>query len=141
MKRFYSCLDAGFVSQLPQPVQHLANGDQAAKAGGKVIFYTAEDFESLKSQGVIRAKVEEKPEIEGIVFFRLYQFCYGGAPNFALMRRILSLGYELHFARENVSLPDLEALERFFPLLYSFAHLSARDGDRRFWQPIWAQLD
>jgi hypothetical protein len=141
MKVYYSCPDTGFVKQVPQPLQHLAIGSMAEKLGGKVVFYTMEDFETLASQGVIRHKVMQHPDIHGVIFFRLQQFCYGERPNLAFVRMILQAGYELHFARENLSLTTPEAADAFYPLIYSHHYLAGRDENRAFWQPVWDWLD
>ena len=138
MKSYYSCIDSGYVRYAPQPLQHLANTDKARRAGGRVIFYTAEDFESLASQGIIRAKIEQEDgQFDGVIFFTLKQFFYGGEFNFSFLKSILDQGYEVHFARENLSLPDGEALEAAFPLLYASQFVEQRDEPRQFWQPVW----
>lgn len=142
MKNFYSCLDTGFIKYVPQPLQHLAISDKAGKLGGKVVFYTAEDFETLESQGVIKAKVQEKSEkFDGIIFFTLKQFFYGGKLNFKFLKFILDSGYEVHFARENISISNIEALYRAFPILYAAQYVSERDDPRDFWKPVWNWLD
>lgn len=146
MKSYYSCPDTGFVKYAPQPMQHLAIADKAAKLGGRVVFYVPEAFETLASQGVIKAKVEEQPEVDGIVSFTLKQFGYGGRFNFQVLNLILQRGYEVHFARENLSIPDLETLEAAFPMLYATQIVTARDEPSpsqrvKEWRPVWDWLD
>lgn len=141
MKNYYAYLDAGFVKYVPQSLQHLSIGDKASKLGGGISFYTAEDFESLASQGAIREKLDERPMIDGIICFTMRQFFYGGSLNLKLLNQILGNGYEVHFSRENVSIPDKGSLERLFPMFYSSQKLLQRDEPRNSWRPIWDQLD
>ncbi len=48
MKAFYSVPDTASIAEVPQPVQHLANGAQASRLGGEVVFYTMEDRYTLR---------------------------------------------------------------------------------------------
>ena len=65
----------------------------------------------------------------------------GGSLNLKLLNQILGDGYEIHFSRENVSIPDKGSLERIFPMFYSSQQLLQRDEPRNSWRPIWDQLD
>lgn len=141
MKTYYSCTDTGFVKYVPQPLQHLALADKAAKLGGQVVFYTTESFETLASQGVTKAKVAEQPEVDGIIFFTLKQFGYSGRFNFQVLNFIVQRGYEVHFARENMSISDRETLEAAFPMLYATQYVNTRDEPRESWRPVWDWLD
>jgi hypothetical protein len=120
MKNYYSCIDTAFVKYVPQPLQHLAIARMAEGIGGKVVFYTSEDFRTLASQGSIRSKILQKGEtVSGVIFFTLKQFLYGEKPNFRFLKFILDEGFEVHFTRENLSLTDHEALDQLFPILYA----------------------
>ncbi len=137
MKAYYACLDTGFVKYCPQPLQHLAIGNKASNLDGSVSFYTMEDFETLANQGTAKGKIEEKPAVSGIIYFTVRQFFYSGKFDLRFMRYILERGYEVHFAREDISIPNFEALDEVFPMLYSAQHLLDRDEPRDSWRPVW----
>ena len=140
MKDFYSWSDVGFVKYVPQPIQHIVMADKASKAGGRVAFYSGEDFETMKTQGVFREKLAERPSIDGIVFFTLKQFCYGENLNFDLLRETLDSGYEVHFARENMSIVEPASLEELYPMLYTTQFILERDEPRDAWRDVWDEL-
>jgi len=136
MKSYYSCLDCASVRQVPQPLQHLAIADKADKLGGTVVFYTAEEFETLASQEIMRIKIGESPEVAGIIFFTLRQFGYGDGLNLEFLNSILQDSYEVHFAREDLSITNLAELDSCFPLLFAYDHVSRRDEEMPFEQRL-----
>ena len=140
MKEYFSCPDTGFLKYVPQPIQHIVLADKAGKLDGKITFYAPEDFETLATQGVIKEKLALKPIVSGVIFFTLKQFCYGDGLNFDLMRNILDAGYEIHFARENMSIKDRVSLEEIFPLLYATQFVLDRDEPRESWRTVWNEL-
>lgn len=140
MKAYYACLDTGFVKYCPQPLQHLAIGNKASKLDGSVSFYTMEDFDGLAFQGAAKSKIEEKPAVAGIIYFTVRQFFYGGGLDLKFMKFILDRGYEVHFAREDISIPNMASLDDIFPMLYSAQHLVGRDEPRDSWRPVWDWL-
>ena len=133
MKSFYSCIDAGLV--VPQPIQHLAIRDKAQKAGGAVTFYGSEEAKTLESQAFIKAKLRKSKALDGVIFFSLHQFRYGLTFNFELLRYILGLNLEVHFAREGLSILDLEQLDELFPFLIAIDYTTRRDRD-----PAWTRF-
>ena len=134
MKSYYSCLDCASVRQIPQPLQHLAISDKASKLGGTVVFYTAEEFETLASQEIMQMKVGEAPDVAGIIFFTLRQFGYGGRLNLQFLESTLRQGYEVHFAREDLSITGETELDGCFPLIFAYDHVSRRDEEMPFEQ-------
>jgi len=125
-KKFYSCLDTGVVDEVPQSAQHVLAAKMAEIAGGTVVFYTMEDVYTLKTQEVIQSKLNEKPDVNGIIFYRVHQFFYAPEFSFNLMARIIKLGLEIHFARERISIRTLDELEADFSLLYAAQQIKAR---------------
>lgn len=123
MKGYYSCLDIGCSDLVTQPIQHLVNGTMAERLGGRVVFYTAEDPETLATQLIIRDKIAENEAIDGIIFFRLKQFAYGPSFNFRFLRELLEMGREVHFAREALSLTNLADLDRTAETLLAYDHI------------------
>lgn len=140
MKNYYSWIDTAFVKYAPQPLQHLAAQNQASILGGKIVFYNAEDFVTLSTHTMIKAKIEQKPEVDGIIFFTVQQFFNKGRLNLPFLQFILDKGYEVHFSRENVHIPHREALNELFPLLYATHFVSQRDEPRQVWKPVWDLL-
>jgi hypothetical protein len=141
MKRFYSCIDGGL--PVPQPIQHLAIHDKAAKAQGAVTFYGAEEVRVLRTQPFIKTKLEklkQKEEVDGVVFYTIHQFRYGDTLNFDLMRRILDMGLEIHFARERLSLLVPSEFEAVLPFLMSVDFTHRRDASLE-WKNLVASTD
>lgn len=129
MKTFYSCIDAGLT--VPQSVQHLVIRERAQKAGGAVTFYGSEEAKTLASQIFIKAKLEKCRDIfDGVIFFTLHQFRYGQDFNWQLLREILDLGIEVHFAREGLSIASTDDLKEVFPFLMSVDYTLRRDTDK-----------
>ena len=141
MKNYYSWIDTAFVKYAPQPLQHLAANDQASRLGGKIVFYNAEDFETLSTHSVIKKKIEQKPKIDGVIFFTLKQFFNNGKLNFQFLKFIIERGYEVHFSRERVQIMSKEVLDELFPILYATQYVSERDEPRHFWKPVLDLLD
>jgi hypothetical protein len=140
MKAYYACLDCAFVKYAPQPLQHLAVANKASKQGGEVSFYTLEDFDTLSYQGAAKSKLAERPAVNGLIFFTMRQFFYGSL-NLEFLNSILDQGYEVHFAREDVSIHNKEELDQIFPMIYSSYQLMQRDEPREYWRPVWDALD
>jgi len=126
---YYSLPDKALVKQVPQPLQHLAIAEMAAKRGGEIVHYTMEDPYTLATQEIFLSKVNEKPRVKGFIFFTLDQFSYSGELNLKLLENVLAQGYELNFAREKFTLASAQDLDREFPLLYTRAYVGRRDAD------------
>ena len=109
MKSFYSCLDPYVIA--PQIEQHYLINKIAKKENGKIVFYGSEDFFVAETQPFILFKIKRTPNIDGIIFFTLNQFCYGKSFNLNLINKILDLKISIHFAREAFSIYNLLDLE------------------------------
>lgn len=119
MKSFYSCLDPFVVA--PQSEQHTLINKKAAAENGKVVFYGAEDFFAAQSQPFILFKLKRTPNIDGVIFFTINQFCYGSRLNLKLLYQILELKISVHFAREFFSILNSNQLEdKYIELLAYF---------------------
>ncbi len=119
-KSFYCCID----SLLPatQPEQHILCNKISEQNNGKIIFYGAEEVLVLKDQPYIYKKLKRTPNIDGVVFFTVDQFCYGEKFNLNLMKKILKLQMSIHFAREQVSFNSIEDLANKLPIIISYHH-------------------
>jgi hypothetical protein len=123
-----SCIAAVEGEAVTQAIQHLAISTFAKSIGGCITFYTAEDPLTLASQSLMRSTLQKQLPIDGVVFYRLKQFCHGGSFDFAFLQTILADGYEVHFAREHFSLRTGDDLAAKFSELYCYEMLqSGRD--------------
>jgi hypothetical protein len=135
MKTFFSCIDASIPA--PQPVQHLVIRDRATKAGGAISFYGAEDVLGLGRQPFIRLKLKRLKEkgLDGVVFYTVHQFRYGGEFDYSLLRFIQALKLEVHFACEGIAIRSEEEFHAIFPFLLAIDFTSRRDKSQE-----WLQL-
>jgi hypothetical protein len=117
MKSFYSYIDQ--LAGVPQPIQHLAIREMAARASGAVTFYGSEEIKTTYSQSFILEKLRRTPGFDGVIFFSLNQFRYGSSFNFGVLRSVLTLVPEVHFARESVSINGLSGLDESFAILFA----------------------
>ncbi len=117
-KAFYSCVDTASIRTMPQPLQHLAIGAMAERAGGKIVSYLGEEPYTLVSHEVLLARLKTSSPVHGVVFMRLAQFVRGDRIHIDVMRRLIEQGYELHFARERVSIRTLEEAREACRKLY-----------------------
>jgi len=115
---YYSCLDSKLTS--PQPEQHYIINQKAKKENGHIVFYGSEEFSVFEHQPYIYEKVKRTPDIDGIVFFTLDQFCYAEKFNFHLIQKFLKNKITIHFAREDISLYNFNDLEYNLPLFISY---------------------
>ncbi len=114
------------IREIPQPIQHLANNRMAEQVGGKTVFYLTEDGYTSATHEVIQARLKTSSKVAGVVFFRLAQFAAGGRFQIDVMRRLVEQGYELHFARERVSIRTLADAEEAGRKLITFAWIERR---------------
>ena len=127
MKIFYSVIDTGLST--PQPEQHELSRRKAHKEGGEILFYGAEEFRFMHLQPYILAKLCRTDGITDVVFFAFQQFCYNDSLNFKLMVDIISKGFGLHFARENLSFYSVDELTEKLPVLLAYFHSFKRRSD------------
>lgn len=104
-KSFYSCIDTFYLT--PSAEQHNIINAEAKRENGKIIFYGSEDYFVAASQPFILPKLKRTKNIDGVIFFTLNQFCYGESFNFKLLIDILKLKISVHFARECLSIKNL----------------------------------
>ena len=108
-KSFYSCIDSLFMGINAE--QHDVINTMANRENGKIIFYGAEDFFVAANQPFILTKLMRTKNIDGVIFFTLNQFCYGESFNLELLINILKLKISIHFARETLSIQNLNDLK------------------------------
>ena len=123
-KSFYSCLDPKIVA--PQSEQHTLITTIAAENGGLVVFYGAEDYFCAAKQPFIYNKLKRTPNLDGVIFFTINQFCYGEEINTKLILDIVQLGLSVHFAREKLDILDFESFCEHFLEIRAYAHAQKR---------------
>ena len=109
IKSFYSCTDPFIVA--PMVEQHTLINTTARRENGKIIFYGCEDYFVAGSQPFIIPKLMRTKNLDGVIFFTLNQFCYGESLNLKLLVNILKLKISVHFAREALSIQNLNDLK------------------------------
>ena len=124
IKSFYCCID----SLLPatQPEQHIICENIANSNNGKIVFYGAEDVLVTKQQPFIYDKLRRTPQIDGVIFFTINQFCYENTININLIKKIIDLKISIHFARENISYFNQKEFKKDLPDIYSYFYSSNR---------------
>ena len=127
MKQFYSCIDA--LLPAPQPEQHEVSRKKAIKEGGLIVFYGAEEYRVVKYQPFILEKLQRTAGIDGVVFFTIDQFCYGQTFNLKLLCDILKSKFTVHFAREDISLNNVEEVNKNFLILIAYFHAFKRSRE------------
>jgi len=108
-KSFYSCIDTLFEGSNAE--QHKIINAMAKKEDGKIIFYGSEDYFVANSQPFILPKLMRTKNIDGVIFLTLNQFCYGDYINLNLLISILKLEISVHFARESITIKNLNDLK------------------------------
>ena len=67
-------------------------------------------------------KLKRTPNLNGVIFFTIDQFCYGEKFNTELMLNIVKIGLSIHFARENISVLNLKDLKTKYVEFISYYH-------------------
>lgn len=124
MKQFYSCIDVTLIT--PQPEQHELSRRKAAKEGGHVVFYGAEEYRVHQLQPFILNKLSRTNGIDGVIFFSIDQFCYGERFNLRLLLDILHSKVGVHFAREDISYVTVDEVMQNFIVLSAYFHAFRR---------------
>jgi hypothetical protein len=117
-KSFYCCIDSALPAT--QPEQHLICEKIANLNSGKIVFYGAEDVLVKKNQPFIYEKLKRTPNIDGVIFFTIDQFCYNKSINVSLIQKLLKMPLSIHFARENISYFDFKQVRKDLPEIYSY---------------------
>ena len=120
MNSYYSCLDSLLTT--PQAEQHYWIKQMAEKKNGQVVFYGAEEYFVSNFQPFILNKLKRTPNLNGVIFFTIDQFCYGEKLNISLMIEIIKTGLSIHFAREKISILNNNQLEEQYLELLSYYH-------------------
>ena len=120
MNSYYSCLDSLLTT--PQAEQHYWIKQMAEKKNGQVVFYGAEEYFVSNFQPFILNKLKRTPNLNGVIFFTIDQFCYGKKLNISLMIEIIKTGLSIHFAREKISILNNNQLEEQYLELLSYYH-------------------
>ena len=120
MKEYFFWMDSQFVYYVPQPAQRMLAQKYLERNDGRIVYYSAEELIAVPQQLGLREKLKRTTGINGFIFFTLKQFFYGQKVDFLLMYQMLEQGLELHFAREEYSIFNLQDFEEKFCRLYLY---------------------
>jgi hypothetical protein len=77
------------------------------------VYYCAEDCMFIALQALFRKKIKKTENIKRFILFSIKQCNYDLEFDYALMKKILQMEFELHFAREEFSIYDIDDLNDF----------------------------
>ncbi len=120
MKEYFFWLDSRFVPYVPQAAQRILVQNYANKIGGKIVYYSAEEWVAVEKQMGLREKLKRSSGIAGFIFFTLKQFDYGTVFDYTLLHEMTSSGWEVHFAREEYSIRSSQEFHSQFERLYLY---------------------
>jgi len=120
MKEYFFWLDSRFVPHVPQSAQRVLVQNYASKIGGKIVYYSAEEWIAVEKQLGLRQKLKRTSGIAGFIFFTLKQFAYGTQFDYQLLHEMTLSGLEVHFAREEYGIRSSKDLNCQFERLYLY---------------------
>ena len=106
-KKYFAFLDIIITEIIPQRIQTQVINNHLKKYKSEISFYSTEEHSTYKKLSALVTKINEKPKIEGFVFYSFLQFCYDKKINFKLLKRILK-NYNCIFVRENLKFAKIE---------------------------------
>ena len=130
MNSFFLCIDSNLSA--PQAEQHLLSKNFASKIGGKIVFYGAEEYLVLKNQSFILQKLIKTPNLDGVIFFTINQFCYNNSFNIKLLENILKNNFSVHFTRESFSINNYKDLSKKLIAIYSYYYCNKKNNIKSF---------
>ena len=110
-KKYLAFLDIAITEIVGQRLQTILAKDYAKKINGDVIFYSTETYGSFKNLQVLKQKINEDSEFDGVIFYSILQFCYGGKIESKILKKILKKKIKLIFVRENIEINNLTQLK------------------------------
>ena len=85
----------------------------------KISFYTGESHKTFKKMKLFNQKINEKPKLNGFVFFSFLQFCYDKKNNIKIIEKCLDKNYTIYLAREKIVLRNkLEYKKKKMDFIY-----------------------
>lgn len=105
-KKYLALLDIVITEIVSQKLQVSLIKDYITKNNGDLVFYSTENHSTFQNLNILRHKIKEKINVDGIIFYSLLQFCYSKKNNINLMEQILEKKIELTFIRENITIKN-----------------------------------
>lgn len=106
-KKYFAFLDIIISEIIPQRIQTQVINIHLKKYKSEISFYSTEEHSSYKKLSALKTKINEKPKIEGFVFYSFLQFCYDKKIDFKLLKKILK-SYSCIFVRENLKFDKVD---------------------------------
>ena len=119
-KKYLAILDIVITEIVSQKLQINLIRDFLKKKNSDLVFYSAESHSTFENLNVLKLKIKEKIKIDGIVFYSLLQFFYGGKKNINIINQILKKKIELIFIREGLSIKNKKQLENYLIEIQQF---------------------
>ena len=111
-KKFLALLDVSLIEIISQKSQYELMQYQLNKKNLLLANYINEDPNDIASCKEILRKINEKLDIQGIVFFSLLQLCYGSKIKLNIIEECLKKKYEIFFVRENIHIKNFNNFKK-----------------------------
>jgi len=111
-KKFLALLDVSLIEIISQKSQYELMQYQLNKKNLLLASYINEDPSDIASCKEILRKINEKLNIQGIVFFSLLQLCYGSKIKLNIIKESLKNKYEIFFVRENIHIKNFNNFKK-----------------------------
>ena len=111
-KKFLALLDVSLIEIISQKSQYELMQYQLNKKNLLLASYINEDPSDIASCKEILRKINEKLNIQGIVFFSLLQLCYGSKIKLNIIKESLKKKYEVFFVRENIHIKNFNNFKK-----------------------------
>ena len=111
-KKFLALLDVSLIEIISQKSQYELMQYQLNKKNLLLANYINEDPNDIASCKEILRKINEKLNIQGIVFFSLLQLCYGSKIKLNIIKESLKKKYEVFFVRENIHIKNFNNFKK-----------------------------
>lgn len=122
-KLYHAWLDISVGNIVSQPMQRILCNHYVNKINGKIIFELGEDIEFKSYNLQLRNMINSRLKVNGFIFLRLEQFSHNGKLQIDLIRKIINLGYEIHFVRQNLSIKNKSHLKKNLKKLIIFKNI------------------
>ena len=100
-KKYFAFLDVLITEIVTQKIQTVIMNQYLNKYNSEISFYSTEEHNSYKTLNSLESKLNERPKINGFIFYSFLQFCYSERINFKILKKILK-NYDCFFVREDL---------------------------------------
>ena len=112
--KFLAVLDNALVEFLPQKAQYEVIKNFLNQKKSSLALYIIEDELTYLSSSQLLKKINEKPKVNGFIFFSLLQISFEKEKNIEIIKKILSEKYEVIFYKENIHIRNMTSFKKEF---------------------------